>query len=68
VFILAMVPKSNGVGSFFGLFAGMGVVAAVTFGAPEVSYLWHNVIGALTVLVVGVVLSRFGKAEPEADA
>jgi Na+/proline symporter len=68
VFILAMVPRASGTGSFFGLFAGMGVVAAVTFGAPEVSFLWHNVIGAVTVLVVGVVLSRFGKADPEAEA
>jgi hypothetical protein len=29
----------------------------VTFGAPSVSYLWHNVIGAVTVVMVGVPLS-----------
>ncbi len=68
VFFLAMVPRASGRGSFYGLFAGMGVVAAVTYGAPEVSFLWHNVIGAVTVLVVGVVLSRFGKTEPEPEA
>jgi hypothetical protein len=35
----------------------MGAVASVSFGLPEISFLWHNVIGAVTVLVVGVVLS-----------
>ncbi|MHC4089595.1 MAG: sodium:solute symporter family protein [Planctomycetota bacterium] len=68
VFLLAMVPRASGRGSFYGLFAGMGVVAAVTYGAPDVSFLWHNVIGAVTVLAVGVVLSRFGKTEPEPEA
>lgn len=58
VFLLAMVPGSRAAGAFFGLLAGMGTVAAVTFGAPQISFLWHNVIGALTVLAVGVVLSK----------
>ncbi len=60
VFLLAMIPRAKGNGAFVGLFAGMGVVAMVTFGAPEVSFLWHNVIGAVTVVVVGLVLSGFG--------
>ena len=58
VFLLAMVPRARGLGAFLGLLTGMGAVAAVTFGAPSVSFLWHNVIGALTVLAVGVVLMR----------
>ena len=62
VFLLAMIPRGRGAGAFFGLIAGMGVVAAVTFGAPSVSFLWHNVIGALTVVVVGVLLSGRAKA------
>ncbi|MGI9625744.1 MAG: sodium:solute symporter, partial [Longimicrobiales bacterium] len=62
VFLLAMVPRTRGAGAFFGLIAGMGVVAAVTFGAPSVSFLWHNVIGAVTVLAVGMLLGR----DPEA--
>ena len=57
VFLLAMIPRARGLGAFVGLLSGMGVVAAVTFGAPEVSFLWHNVIGAVTVLVVGLGLS-----------
>ncbi len=58
VFLLAMLPRARAVGAFFGLLAGMGAVAAVTFGAPQVSFLWHNVVGALTVLAVGMTLSR----------
>jgi Na+/proline symporter len=57
VFLLAMLPRTSGAGAFFGLLAGMGAVAAVSFGMPEVSFLWHNVVGAVTVLVVGFVLS-----------
>jgi solute:Na+ symporter, SSS family len=57
VFLLAMVPRARAIGAFVGLIAGMSVVAAVNFGRPEVSFLWHNVIGALTVLIVGVPLS-----------
>ena len=57
VFLLAMVPRARGVGAFVGLVAGMGVVAVVSFGAPDVSFLWHNVIGAVVVLGVGVVLA-----------
>lgn len=57
VFILAMIPRGRGVGAFYGLIAGMSAVAAVNFLAPEVSFLWHNVIGALTVVSVGLLLS-----------
>ena len=56
VFLLAMVSRARGIGAFAGLLAGMLAVAAVTFGAPDVSFLWHNVIGAATVLAVGVLL------------
>ncbi len=63
VFLLAMIRRSNASGAFFGLLAGMGAVAAVTFGAPSVSFLWHNVIGAVTVVVVGLVLSTMS-SEP----
>ena len=56
VFLLAMTSRAGGRGAFVGLLAGMGTVAAVTFGAPQVSFLWHNVIGAVTVVVVGMVI------------
>jgi len=57
VFLLAMIKRSRGTGAFVGLLAGMSAVAAVNFGAPKVSFLWHNVIGAVTVVIVGVALS-----------
>ena len=57
VFILAFVPQARGRGAFYGLIGGMGTVAAVSFLAPDVSFLWHNVIGAVAVLAIGFVLS-----------
>lgn len=57
VFLLAMMPRARGLGAFIGLLAGMAAVAAVSFGAPSVSFLWHNVIGAVTVVVVGMAIS-----------
>jgi SSS family transporter len=57
VFLLAMVPWARAVGAFVGLIAGMGAVGAVSFGVPAVSFLWHNVIGAVTVVGVGVAVS-----------
>jgi solute:Na+ symporter, SSS family len=67
VFILAMIPRTTGRGSFFGLIAGMSLVAFVNFRMPEVAFLWHNVIGAVTVVVVGLVLSATGP-RPEMGA
>jgi hypothetical protein len=52
-----MIPRARGNGAFVGLLAGMSAVAAVNFGAPKVSFLWHNVVGAVTVVIVGVLLS-----------
>jgi len=57
VFILAMIPQSKARGAFFGLIAGMVAVGSVSFGAPDVSFLWYNVIGAVTVVAAGLVLS-----------
>lgn len=57
VFLLAMIPGARAIGAFLGLIAGMMAVAAVTFGAPSISFLWHNIVGAVTVVVVGMGLS-----------
>jgi Na+/proline symporter len=57
VFLLAMIPSARSLGAFVGLLGGMAVVGAVNFGAPNVSFLWHNVIGAVTVVVIGLVIS-----------
>jgi len=57
VFILAVgFPKATGNGAFIGLLAGMGSVAwAASF--TSVAFLWHNVIGAVAVVVVGMAVS-----------
>ncbi|MCA0375262.1 MAG: hypothetical protein LCH84_06310 [Gemmatimonadetes bacterium] len=64
VFLRAMMPRATALGAFVGLLAGMGTVAAVSFGAPQVSFLWHNVIGAVTVVVVGVGVSGVAGGTP----
>jgi Na+/proline symporter len=57
VFILAVgFPKATGTGAFIGLLAGMGSVAwAASF--TSVAFLWHNVIGAVAVVIVGMAIS-----------
>jgi Na+/proline symporter len=61
VFLLAMIPGARPLGAFVGLIAGMTAVGIVNFGEPSVSFLWHNVIGAVTVVVVGMALSALQK-------
>ena len=57
VFLLAMIPRSRANGAFWGLIAGMTAVGSVSFGAPSVAFLWLNVVGAVTVVVVGSAVS-----------
>jgi SSS family solute:Na+ symporter len=58
VFMLAILTRrATGTGAFVGLIAGMVSVAAVAFGRPDISFLWHNVIGAVVVFSVGMSLS-----------
>jgi len=66
VFLLAMVPRSRATGAFIGLIAGMAAVAAVNFGRPSISFLWHNVVGAVTVVVVGVLVSSIASSDRDA--
>src|SRR4051812_21627352 len=57
VFILAMIRRAGAAGAFIGLLSGMAAVASVATLAPEVSFLWHNVVGAVVVVVVGMLVS-----------
>lgn len=57
VFLCAMIPRVRATGAFVGLLAGMGTVAAVSIWAPQVAFLWHNVIGAVAVVATGLLLS-----------
>jgi solute:Na+ symporter, SSS family len=57
VFILAIAfPRATGTGAFVGLISGMSAVAWFA-GFTPVAFLWHNVIGAVVVVVVGLVVS-----------
>jgi SSS family solute:Na+ symporter len=62
VFILAAgVPWATANGAFVGLIAGMGSVAwAATF--TNVAFLWHNVIGVVGAVAVGLVVSLIDPA------
>jgi solute:Na+ symporter, SSS family len=57
VFILAVgFPRASANGAFVGLIAGMGAVAwAARY--TSVAFLWHNVIGAVIVVIVGLAVS-----------
>ena len=57
VFLLAfMVKRATGTGAFYGLIAGMSTVFAVSL-TTDISWLYYNVVGAVTVLAVGTLLS-----------
>jgi Na+/proline symporter len=59
VFILAVgFRRATGTGAFVGLIAGMSAVAAA-FWFTDIAFLWHNVIGAIAVVVVGLIVSAF---------
>jgi len=57
VFILAVAfPRATANGAFIGLIAGMSTVAWVAT-TTNVAFLWHNVIGAVAVVIVGLAVS-----------
>jgi Na+/proline symporter len=57
VFLLAIGWKrATGNGAFVGLVAGMSAVGYVE-AFTDVEFLWLNVVGAVTVFVVGVAVS-----------
>jgi Na+/proline symporter len=62
VFVLAVAfRRATGTGAFVGLIAGMAVVLTVAFhpATSGISFLWQNPIGAIVVVVVGSIVSRF---------
>jgi SSS family solute:Na+ symporter len=71
VFILAIMTKrATASGAFWGLIAGMVVVLIVAFTTP-IAFLWHNLIGAAVVYVVGMTISLLQRppaASPSASA
>jgi Na+/proline symporter len=62
VFILAVaVPFATGTGAFVGLIAGMASVAWVA-SFTNIAFLWHNVVGAVVVVAVGLLVSLMTRA------
>src|SRR5215467_10121220 len=64
VFMLAILSKkATAPGAFWGLIAGMAVVLTVAFSpwTRDIAFLWHNLIGAVVVVVVGSAISTFHK-------
>ncbi len=57
VFILAILTKrATARGAFWGLISGMVAVLVVAVTTP-IEFLWHNLIGAVVVVVVGMAIS-----------
>jgi solute:Na+ symporter, SSS family len=72
VFILAILTtRATAAGAFWGLVAGMAVVLTVAFTLP-IAFLWHNLIGAVVVVVVGLAVSSIqggaGRVRLQPDA
>jgi solute:Na+ symporter, SSS family len=66
VFILAILTKrATARGAFWGMIAGMTVVLAVAFSpwTSSIAFLWHNLIGAIVVVVVGMAISYTQKPD-----
>ena len=56
VFMLAIISKrATSTGALVGLVSGMAVVLTVAFSpwTKDIAFLWHNLIGAVVVVVVG---------------
>jgi SSS family solute:Na+ symporter len=58
VFILAIgTTRATARGAFIGLLAGMAAVLTVAITLPWIEFLWHNLIGAVVVVAVGMAVS-----------
>ena len=64
VFLLAfMVKGADGNGAFWGLLGGMLAVFVVSI-TTDISWLYYNVVGALTVLAIGTLRSFVASRPP----
>jgi Na+/proline symporter len=54
-----LTKRATARGAFWGMIAGMTVVLTVAFSpwTSSIAFLWHNVIGAVVVVVVGMAIS-----------
>ena len=57
-FVLAIgTRRATSTGAFVGILAGLAAVISVATLVPQVSFLWHNVVGVVVVVVVGMGIS-----------
>jgi Na+/proline symporter len=66
VFMLAILTRrATAAGAFWGLIAGMAVVLTVAFSpwTRDIAFLWHNVIGAVVVVIVGMSVSGIQRGQ-----
>ncbi len=65
VFMLAILTRrATARGAFWGVVAGMTVVLTVAFSpwTSGIAFLWHNLIGAVVVFVVGMIISALDRS------
>jgi solute:Na+ symporter, SSS family len=68
VFVLAIgTRRATSLGAFIGLLVGMGAVAYVAFWHPDISFLWHNVVGVVVVVLAGLLVSVVRPLRPGAS-
>jgi Na+/proline symporter len=59
-----LTRRATARGAFWGVIAGMAVVLTVAFSpwTRDIAFLWHNVIGAVVVFVVGMIISALDRS------
>jgi Na+/proline symporter len=68
VFGLAVLtPRATARGAFYGLLAGMTAVFLVSQ-FTSIAFLWYNVVGAVTVFVVGLLITAVAPGDRPAGA
>ena len=58
-----LTKQAEGRGAFYGLLVGIGTIAVVA-NTTDIHFLWYNAIAAVTVFVVGNLISRIAPAAP----
>jgi SSS family transporter len=67
VFMLAILTRrATARGAFVGLIAGVATVLTVAIVLPWIEFLWHNLIGAVVVVAVGMAVSYMEAPTPAA--
>ena len=67
VFLLALIPRARGRGALLGMLFAAAVVWTTAWLAPQVSFLWYNVIGSGTVVLVGLLPGLAGGRQGRRD-